>query len=85
MVTKVEKLYAKIVNNPRDVRFEELDKLLTQFGFWRRQPGGGSSHYNYSHPQLPDVLTIPFARPIKAIYVKQAILAIMKLQEGSES
>ncbi|NPV53550.1 MAG: type II toxin-antitoxin system HicA family toxin [Firmicutes bacterium] len=78
------KLYAKIVNNPKDVRFEDLDKILKKYGFECRQPSKGSSHYNYYHPRLPDILTIPYARPIKAIYVKQVIEAIGKLREGSE-
>lgn len=80
-MTKIEKLYGKIVNNPKDVRFEDLDKMLKQHGFQCRQPGTGSSHYNYSHSALPDVLTIPYARPIKAIYVKQVIAAIQRLKE----
>jgi len=49
-----------------------------------RQPGKGSSHYIYHHPELPDLLSIPKARPIKAIYVKQAIAAIERLRERSE-
>lgn len=80
----LEKLYAKIANNPKNVRFEELDKLLRRHGFQCRQPGGGSSHYTYYHPQLPDILTIPYARQIKAVYVKKAIAAIERLKGGKE-
>lgn len=83
-LTKISKLYAQITNNPKNVKFESLDKLLSQNGFICRQPSGGSSHFNYYHPELPDILTIPYARPIKAIYVKQAIAAIQKVKEGSE-
>jgi hypothetical protein len=36
--------------------------------------------HNYFHPDLPEVLTIPYARPIKAIYVKQAIAAVGKVE-----
>lgn len=80
----LEKLYAKIANNPKGVRFEELDKLLKKYGFQRRQPGGGSSHYTYWHPQLPEILTVPYGRPVKAIYVKKAIAAIEKLKGGKD-
>jgi predicted RNA binding protein YcfA (HicA-like mRNA interferase family) len=79
-MTKLSKIYAQIVNNPRDVRFEDLDKLLRRYGFEHRLPSGGSSHHNYFHPDLPEVLTIPYARPIKAIYVKQAIAAVGKVE-----
>ncbi|MDF9410082.1 hypothetical protein L7E55_17370 [Pelotomaculum isophthalicicum JI] len=51
-MTSFSKLYAKIVRNPKDVDFEELDKILKQYGFKCRQPGKGSSHYIYYHPKL---------------------------------
>lgn len=84
-MTKFDKLYAKIVRNPKNVNFDELDKLLRRYGFECRQPSKGSSHYNYYHPDLPELITIPYDRPIKAVYVKEAIKALKKLQEGSES
>lgn len=84
MLTRFSKLYAKIVRNPKDVDFEELDKVLKQYGFKCRQPGKGSSHYIYYHPELPDALSIPKARPVKAIYVRQALNAIEGLKEREE-
>ncbi|NLC77893.1 MAG: hypothetical protein GX750_09800 [Clostridia bacterium] len=83
-MTKFDKLYSKIVNNPKDVSFEELDKVLKHYGFKCRQSGGGSSHYNYYHAALTDILTIPRNRPLKAIYVKKALLAIELLERGEE-
>lgn len=80
-MTKFDKLYAQIVNNPRDVNFKDLDKLLRRYGFSCRQSGKGSSHFTYYHPELPDILPIPKERPIKAVYVKQAITLIQKLKE----
>mgnify|MGYP006313014565 CR=1 FL=1 len=47
-MSKREKLLEKIRNNPRAVRFEDIDLLLTQYNFTRRQPRSGSSHYFYS-------------------------------------
>jgi len=83
-LTKLHKLYTRIVRNPKDVDFEELDKFLKQHGFKCRQPGKGSSHYIYYHPELPEALSIPKARPVKAVYVKKALAAIEKLTEGGE-
>ncbi|MFZ5641427.1 MAG: type II toxin-antitoxin system HicA family toxin [Bacillota bacterium] len=83
-MTRFDKLYTKIANNPIDVKFSDLDNILKQYGFECRQPNKGSSHYIYYHQELSEILTIPYARPIKAIYVKQAIKAIEKLKEGSE-
>ena len=71
------KLYQKIKNNPKNVSFNELDKLLTRFGgFKRRNPRGGSSHYTYSHSDLSEIITIPKSRPVKPIYIKKALRAI---------
>lgn len=71
-----KKLYRKIKNNPKDVSFEYMDKLLTKVGgFTRRNPRGGSSHYTYSHPDLMDIITIPKDKPIKSVYIKKALNA----------
>lgn len=71
-----EKLYNKIKNNPKNVSFAEIDKLLVKVGgFTRRNPSGGSSHYTYSHPDLVDIITIPKDRPIKPVYIKRALAA----------
>ncbi len=76
-MSQLEKLLKKIRNNPKQVRFVELDKILIRTGFERRQPGGGSSHYIYTKGE--DSLVVPFDQPhIKAVYVERAI----KLLEG---
>jgi predicted RNA binding protein YcfA (HicA-like mRNA interferase family) len=83
-MSQFDKLYAQIVNNPKDVTLNDLDKLLRRYGFNCRQPGKGSSHFTYYHPELPDILTIPKERPIKAVYVKQAITLMQKLKEKGD-
>ena len=76
-LSKLKKLLEKIKNNPRQVRFEELDKILIRSGFTRRQSGGGSSHYIYTKGAA--MLVVPYHQPhIKAVYVERAI----KLLEG---
>jgi predicted RNA binding protein YcfA (HicA-like mRNA interferase family) len=77
-ITKKEKLLERIKNNPKTVKFEELDKILSDVGFVRRQPSGGSSHYTYN---LQDkILTVPYKRPyVKVIYVKTAIKLLEEL------
>ena len=83
-MTKLDKLIDNIVNNPKDVRFEDIDKVLKYYGFECRSSKSGSSHYTYFHVSLPDILTIPKDRPIKAVYVKKAISAIQRLDRGEE-
>jgi len=60
-MSKLEKLLQKIKNNPKQVRFEELDKILTRAGFEKRQPKGGSSHYYYTKGALK--VSIPYRQP----------------------
>ncbi len=67
-----EKLYRKIKNNPKDVNFEEIKKLLTKWGGFEFR-NNSSSHYIFYHPDLVDNISIPKKSPIKSIYIKRAI------------
>jgi len=74
-VGKLKKLLQKIRNNPRQVRFEVLDKILIREGFIRKQPRKDSSHYTYTKNKT--IITIPFEQPhIKTAYVTLAIKAL---------
>ncbi|MDA8228661.1 MAG: type II toxin-antitoxin system HicA family toxin [Desulfitobacterium hafniense] len=84
-MTKFDKLYTQIVNNPKDVSFEDLDKILIRYGFNRRQSRKGTSHYTYTHPALTEIVTVPFARPLKAVFVKEAINVIRKLERTEKN
>lgn len=80
-MSQIEKLIEAIKNNPKNVDWEEIDKVLRFYGFQRGQPSSGSSHYTYRHPRLPEIITIPKNRPVKAVYVKNAIKLIERLEE----
>ena len=70
---KLCKLVERILTNTQKVRFAEIDRLLTKFGFERKQLGKGSSHYVYRKKGCSP-LTVPKNRPyVKEIYIKQAI------------
>ncbi|MBR3623511.1 MAG: hypothetical protein IKN43_09225 [Selenomonadaceae bacterium] len=73
---QLKKLWERIKNNPKTVRFDELSKILKHKGYNERQPNGGSSHYTYrKYGEYP--ITIPKASPyIKEEYVKQVIDAV---------
>jgi hypothetical protein len=71
-VSKLEKLLERIRNNPKTVRFEELDKLLLRAGFTRRQSNKGTSHFYYTKGDK--ALSVPYKKPyILKVYVEQAI------------
>lgn len=70
----VQKLYEKIMNNPKNVSHKDIHTLMTAGGFSHRCKS--SSHYIYTHPDLhgiEDAVTIPFKRPILEVYIKKAL------------
>ena len=67
-----EKLLQSIRNNPKSVRFDELDKVLRNTGFERKQSGKGTSHYRYVLGT--DQIVVPrHGDHVKEVYVKQVI------------
>lgn len=77
-MSQIEKLLARIKNNPRAVRFDELEKILRVAGYSCRQPRGGSSHYTYLK-QGELLLTIPRTRGyVKEVYVRKVLDALTK-------
>ncbi|MBC7105014.1 MAG: toxin HicA [Firmicutes bacterium] len=72
----------KIKRNPKAVRFEELDLVLTRAGFVRSQPRRGSSHYVYRRG--PQKVTVPRRQPyVLQEYVKRAIKALESAEGGA--
>lgn len=68
-----KKLLAEVRQNPANVSLKKLERLLCLYGFEERVPA--KKHHVYKRPGCRP-LTIPFARPVKEVYVKQVIAAI---------
>ena len=77
-MSKQDKLLKKIRNNPKNVRFETIQKILLSYEFTETQPGGGSSHYTF-HRGIYRI-TVPKDNPVNQIYIKQVIKIIDKLE-----
>jgi hypothetical protein len=75
-LTKYEKLLAKWRNNPRNVRFSEIDAILRRYGYTPKQPRGGSSHFVYRKPgRYP--ITVVYRKPfVHSRAVKNVLRAI---------
>ncbi len=72
-MSKKEKLIRKLRQNPKNIRFAEVDKLLLSLGFEKRQRG---SHATYILKEGGRI-TIPMRKPfILPVYVKE-ILALL--------
>jgi len=75
MLSRKEKLIEAIKNNPKNIRFEDLKKILESIGYIAINNGG--SHYVFTRENSIS-LTIPYKRPVKVIYVKQVIEILEK-------
>jgi predicted RNA binding protein YcfA (HicA-like mRNA interferase family) len=53
---KSKKLLEKVLRNPYDVRFSEMNKLLEAFGFILKRIEG--SHHIYKHLSVPYLINI---------------------------
>jgi len=47
--------------------------VCREHGLTISTPRGGGSHYKIAHSSLPDMLTVPFARPIKSVYIRKLV------------
>lgn len=82
-MSRRRKLFDEICRNPKNVRFEDLDRVLQLYGFEVRQPSGGSSHYIYKRTGCA-ILTVPRHKPVKEVYVKRACSLIRECVENDD-
>lgn len=66
-----EDLLEQMKRNPQgDWTIKEVERVCAEHGLTCAAPTGGGSHYKVSHPGIPHILTIPFKRPIKTVYIR---------------
>ena len=68
-MSKWDKLLARICTLSKDLRFDELRKVLESYGYIMSAPRGGSSHYTF-RKEGRNPITIPKHEPIKKVYVE---------------
>jgi predicted RNA binding protein YcfA (HicA-like mRNA interferase family) len=73
VLSKKDKLLKFIKNNPTNVKFEDLKKVLENIGY--KVVNRGGSHYVFTKKDGVS-LCIPYKKPVKVIYVKQVIKII---------
>lgn len=75
-----EKTLAKMRNNPRDWRIDDLKAVAGKFGIVWRNDGG--SHHVFSFPSLDEDVCVPAHRPIKPVYVRQFVVLVERAKES---
>jgi len=84
-MTKKEKTFERLKRNPRDVTFDEAQRLLKDFGFLERHPKGGSRHYIYYHQSLDRIVTLTKGTKSLPVYqVKDVLWSIKRLRSSHE-
>ena len=68
-MSKWEKLLNRICSLSKDLRFDELRKVLESYGYTMNAPRSGSSHYTFRKQGCMPI-TIPKHEPIKRVYVE---------------
>lgn len=68
-MSKWDKLLIRISNLSKDIRFDELRKVMESYGYKMNTPRSGSSHYTFRKPGCQPI-TIPRHEPIKKVYVE---------------
>ena len=85
-MSKWDKLIMQICNLSKDIRFDELRKVLESYGYEMNSPKGGSRHYTFRKCGCMPV-TIPKHEPIKKVYVemvRQIVESEMRKDENAE-
>jgi hypothetical protein len=82
-VARGEKLLERMRANPRGWRIEDVRTLCNGFDLDLDAPRGGS-HYGVSDPTQDQHMTIPFARPIKPVYVKKLVRYVDAVRTARE-
>ena len=68
-MSKWDKLIQRIKSLDKNLRFEEIEKVLEYFGYEVKAPRSGSSHYTFRKKGCRKI-TIPKHRVIKTVYVE---------------
>jgi len=81
-MSQFEKLLQRISKLDKQLRFDELKKVLEHYGYSMRGPAGGSSHKTFRKSgKVP--ITIPQHEPIKQAYV-QKVKEIIESEDNDE-
>jgi predicted RNA binding protein YcfA (HicA-like mRNA interferase family) len=78
-VAKAAKTLAAMRSNPQGWAIADVERVCAHVGLKCSAPRRGS-HYKVSHPDLAEILTVPFKRPIKPVYIRELLRMIERLE-----
>jgi hypothetical protein len=73
-------LLERMKRNPAaDWTIGDVEVVCRAYNVRCTPPSGGGSHYKISHPSRREILTVPFRRPIKPVYIRKLVRFIEEL------
>ncbi len=70
-------------NPSSDWSVSDVDRACRAFGIRCAPPLGGGSHFKVSHPSQREILTVPFRRPIKPVYIRKLVRFIDAVRDAN--
>ena len=83
-MSKWDKLLHRIKTLSADLRFDELKKVLEDYGYIMNAPKSGSSHYTFRKHGSRSI-TIPKHKTIKKVYVEMVKSIVESEEKNSEN
>ena len=80
-MTKREKRLERIRQNPNNVSLDALRRVLEDYGFEHKRTSGSHHTFSYTQGGETKLFTVPFRRPIKAVYVKKVLKLLDQIIE----
>ena len=79
-----DKLILQICSLSKNLRFDELRRVLESYGYVMHTPRSGSSHYTFRRPGCQPI-TIPKHEPIKKVYVEMVRQVVESEVQNNEN
>lgn len=79
-----DKLISRICSLSKNLRFDELRRVLESYGYVMHAPRSGSSHYTFRKPGCQPI-TIPKHEPIKKVYVEMVRQVVESEVQNNEN
>ncbi len=78
-MSKREKRRRRIAQNPINVRFEELQQVLADYGFVLKRSRGSHHSFTVIIDGNKELLVVPYKKRVNPIYVNQALELINRI------
>lgn len=70
-------------NPARGWKIADVEAVCREYDIDFRANRSGGSHYKVSHFSRREILTVPFKRPIKPVYIRKLVEFVDAVRSGS--